>query len=395
MQLAKRMGRLGTENAFVVLAEVTNLQEQDRDIINFCVGEPDFDTPLNIKKAGIKAIEDNKTHYSPPAGIPDFRRTVAKYISQTRNIDVSMDEVVATVGVKPIVFFSMNALIDEGDEVIYPNPGYPIYESVINFVGGKAVPLPLLEEKNFSFDINVLRKLISKRTKMIVLNSPQNPTGGILSQTDLEDIAEIAIKNDLWVLSDEIYSRIFYGREFNSISSIKGMKEKTIIMDGFSKVFAMTGWRLGYGVMVKELADQITKLQINIDTHAATFTQYAGIEAYNGSKDETVKMVKEFKERRDLIVSGLNDIKGIKCLVPEGSFYVFPNVTKACSNLGLKDSKQLQQLMLNKASVAVLPRTSFGVKNVGEKDDYVRISYATSKANIIEGLKRIKKLLEQ
>ncbi len=395
MQFAKRMDRLGIENAFMVLAQVTKLKEEGKDIINFGVGEPDFDTPLNIKKAGIAAIEGNKTHYGPPAGIPDFRREVAKYVSKTRGIDVSADEVLITSGVKPMIFYAIHALVDEGDEVVYPNPGYPIYESIINFVGGKSVPLPLLEEKKFSFDINDLKKAVTAKTKMIVINSPQNPTGGILSQEDLEGIAEIAIKNNIWILSDEIYSRIIYGGQFKSISSIPRMKERTIILDGFSKIYAMTGWRLGYGVMVKDLVEQAIRLQTNVDTCSATFTQYAGIEAYRGSQDATYEMVREFKERRDLIVKGLNDIKGVSCLVPDGAFYVFPNVTKVCKSLGLKDSRELQQLILHKADVAVLPRTSFGIKNVGEKEEYIRLSYATSKENIMEGLRRIKNLLEK
>ncbi len=395
MQFAKRMDRLGIENAFMVLAQVTNLKEEGKDIINFGVGEPDFDTPSNIKKAGIRAIEENKTHYGPPAGIPDFRREVAKYVSKTRGIDVCPDEVLITSGVKPMIFYAIHALVDEGDEVVYPNPGYPIYESIINFVGGKSVPLPLLEEKKFSFDINDLKKAVTAKTKMIVINSPANPTGGILSREDLEGIAEIAIKNNIWVLSDEIYGRIIYSGQFKSISSIPGMKERTIILDGFSKIYAMTGWRLGYGVMVKELAEQAIRLQTNVDTCSATFTQYAGIEAYRGPQDATYDMVREFKERRDLIVKGLNDIKGIRCLVPDGAFYVFPNVTEVCKNLKLQDSRELQQLIMHKADVAVLPRTSFGVKNVGEKEEYIRLSYATSKENIMEGLRRLKNLLEK
>jgi aspartate aminotransferase len=394
MQFAKRMDRLGTENAFTVLAQVTKLREEGKDIINFGVGEPDYDTPLNIKKAGIAAIENNKTHYSPPAGIPDFRREVAKYVSKTRGIDVCPDEVLITSGVKPMIFYAIYALVDEGDEVVYPNPGYPGYESIINFAGGKSVPLPLLEEKKFSFDINDLKKAVTAKTKMIVINSPANPTGGILSQEDLEGIAEIAIKNNIWVLSDEIYSRIIYNGQFKSISSIPGMKERTIILEGFSKIYAMTGWRLGYGVMTKELTEQAIRLQINVDTCSATFTQYAGIEAYRGQQDATYEMIRDYRERRDLIVKGLNDIKGITCLVPDGAFYVFPNVTQACKNLGLKDSGELHQLILHKADVAVLTRTSFGLKNVGEKEEYIRICYAVSRENIIEGLRRIKNLLE-
>ncbi len=395
MRLAKRMSRLGNENAFVVLAEVTKLKEQGIDIINFAVGEPDFDTPLNIKNAGIKAINDNLTHYSPPAGVPDFRRSVARYVSRTRNIDVDMDNVIIGPSTKPVIFYALSALIESGDEVIYPNPGYPIYESLINYVGGKAVPLPLLEQKEFSFDINDLKKAITDKTRMIIINSPQNPTGGILKKDDLEAIAKIAKDNDIWVMSDEIYSRIFYEGEFNSIISIEGMKDRTILVDGFSKVYAMTGWRLGYGVMPKELITYMIALNTNIITCTATFTQYAGIEGLEGPQDDTYRMVEEFKARRDIIVEGLNDIKGFRCLSPKGAFYVFPNVTQACRNLGLSDSKELQLLLLHEGNVAVLPRTSFGVKNTGEKEEYIRLSYATSRENIVEGLKRIKKVIEK
>ena len=395
MRLAKRMSRLGNENAFVVLAEVTKLKEQGIDIINFGVGEPDFDTPLNIKNAGIKAINDNLTHYSPPAGVPDFRRSVARYISATRNIEIDMDNVIIGPSTKPIIFNAISALIESGDEVIYPNPGYPIYESLINYVGGKAVPLPLLEEKEFSFDINDLKKAITDKTRMIIINSPQNPTGGILKKDDLKAIAKIVIENDIWVMSDEIYSRIFYEGEFNSIISIEGMMDRTILVDGFSKVFAMTGWRLGYGIMPKELIISMIALNTNIITCTATFTQYAGIEGLEGPQDDTYRMVEEFRARRDIIVAGLNGIKGIKCLLPKGAFYVFPNVTQACRNLGLKDSKELQLLLLHEGNVAVLPRTSFGIKNEGEKEEYIRLSYATSRENIAEGLKRIKKVIEK
>jgi len=395
MRLARRMSRLGNENAFVVLAEVTKLKEQGRDIVNFGVGEPDFDTPLNIKNAGIKAINDNMTHYSPPAGVPDFRRSVARYISATRNIDIDMDNVIITPSTKPAIFNAISALIDSGDEVIYPNPGYPIYESLINYVGGKSVPLPLLEEKEFSFDINDLKKAITGKTRMIIINSPQNPTGGILSKEDLNAIAKIAIENDIWVMSDEIYSRIVYDGEFNSIISIKGMKDRTILVDGFSKVYAMTGWRLGFGIMPKELIIQMIALNTNIITCTATFSQYAGIEGLEGPQDETYRMVEEFKARRDMIVAGLNDIKGFKCLLPKGAFYVFPNVTQACRNLGLKDSQSMQQLLLHDGNVAVLPRTSFGIRNVDEKEEYIRLSYATSRENIEEGLARIKNVIEK
>jgi len=395
MKLASRMKKLGTENAFVVLAEVNKLLSQGKDIISFCIGEPDFDTPKNIKNTAIKAIEDGYTHYGPSAGLPEARKVIAEYISKTRDIDVGAEEVVITPGGKPIIYFCLNALAGPGDEVIYPNPGFPIYESVINFVGAKPVAVPLLEEKGFTFDIDYLKGLINKNTKMIILNSPQNPTGGVLSQKDLQDIAEIAIESDIMVFSDEIYSRIIYEGKFASIASIEGMKERTIILDGFSKTYAMTGWRIGYGVMNAELAQKIAQLETNCESCTATFTQIAAMEAYNGSQDETEEMVAEFKIRRDLIVDGLNDIKGFNCLRPKGSFYVFVNVTDACNSLGFSDSKKLQEYLLHTADVAVLPRTSFGVKNKGEYQEYIRLSYATSRENIINGLIRIKNAVEE
>ncbi len=393
LEFAKRMDLLGTENAFVVLAEVNKLKSQGKDIVSFCIGEPDFDTPKNIKDAAIDAINSNHTHYGPSAGLPELREAIAGYISKTRNIKVKPQEVVVTPGGKPIIYYSIHSLVDSGDEVIYPNPGFPIYESVINFVGAKPVPIPLLEEKGFSFDIDYLKKIVNNKTKMIILNSPQNPTGGVLSKEDLESIAELAKKYNLWILSDEIYSRIVYEGEFNSIASIGDLKDRTIILDGFSKTYAMTGWRIGYGVMPEELASRIAQLVTNCESCTATFTQMAATEAYNGPQDEVDKMVTEFKERRDLIVQLLNEIKGFKCLVPKGSFYVFSNITEACKNLNLKNSQELQQFILHKADVAVLPRTSFGTKNEGENEEYIRFSYATSKENIIKGLERIKKLI--
>jgi aspartate aminotransferase len=394
MKLAKRISRLGNENAFVVLAEVTKLKEQGRDIINFGVGEPDFDTPCNVKTAGIDAINNNLTHYGPPAGIPDFRRAVAEYINTTRQISIDMENVIVGPGTKPIIFYAISALVEEGEEVIYPNPGYPIYESLINYIGGKPVALPLLEERGFSFNVSDLKKAVTSKTKMIILNSPQNPTGGVLGWQDLEAIARIAIENDLWVMSDEIYSRIIYSDSFESIISIDGMPERTVLIDGFSKIYSMTGWRLGYGIVPKELTPTMISLNTNIVTCTATFTQYAGHEAYKGSREETDKMVEEFMYRRDLIVAGLNDISGVKCLLPKGAFYVFPNVTEACRNLGLKDSRELQQKLLHEGNVAVLPRTSFGPKNPGETQEYMRLSYSTSRENIIEGLRRIKAVIE-
>jgi aspartate/methionine/tyrosine aminotransferase len=395
MKLADRLAFLGTENAFEVLAEVNKLKALGRDILSFAIGEPDFDTPENIKEACIKAIQDNHTHYGPSAGLPLLRETIAAYIAKTRGIAVNTDEVVVTPGGKPIIYYIIHALVNPGDEVIYPNPGFPIYESVINFVGGKPVPAPLLEAKEFSLDTDYLRSLVTPKTKLIILNSPQNPTGGMLTKADIEAIADIAVKNNLWVLSDEIYSRVIYSGQFHSISSLPGMKERTIILDGFSKTYAMTGWRLGYGVMPSELATWVARLITNCESCTNTFIQYAAIEALTGPQDATAAMVKEFQARRDLIVEGLNSIKGFSCKLPNGAFYVFPNVTLACQNLGFMNAKELQQYILHQGNVAVLPRTAFGVKNVGETDEYLRFSYATSRENIIEGLKRIKAVVEK
>lgn len=394
MNIAERLNRLGTENAFEILAEVNKLQADGRNIISFAIGEPDFDTPQNIKSACIKAIELNYTHYGPSAGLLPLREAIASYISATRDLPISPNEVVVTPGGKPIIYYTIHALINPGDEVIYPNPGFPIYESVIKFVGGIPVPAPLLEEKEFRFDTQHLKSLITPKTKLIILNSPQNPTGGMLNENDLKEIAELAVKHDLWVLSDEIYSRIIYSGKFTSISTLPGMKERTIILDGFSKTYAMTGWRLGYGVMNTKLAAHIARLETNCESCTNTFVQYGGIEALTGPQDFVTSMVAEFKARRDLIVSGLNSIKGFTCKNPNGAFYVFPNVTQACANLGFKDSKELQKYILYNGDVAVLPRTAFGARNTGETGEYLRLSYATSRENIIKGLEKIKKVIE-
>jgi len=393
MKLADRLNQLGTENAFEVLSEVNSLKAAGRDILSFAIGEPDFDTPENIKQACIQAIQQNQTHYCPSAGILPLRETIAAYIAKTRNISVSPDEVVVTPGGKPIIYYCLHALVNPGDEVIYPNPGFPIYESVIRFLGGVPVPAPLLEEKDFSLDTEHLEQLITPKTKLIILNSPQNPTGGMLTPKDLEQIAAMAVKHDLWVLSDEIYSRMLYSGTFTSISALPGMAARTIILDGFSKTYAMTGWRLGYGVMNRELATAVARLITNCESCTNTFIQYAAIEAITGPQDSVDEMVAEFKARRDLIVDGLNSIPGISCKKPNGAFYVFPNVTAACKNLGFADSKELQQYLLHSGNVAVLPRTSFGEKNTAETQEYIRLSYATSRENIIAGLKRIKDAL--
>lgn len=394
MQIAQRMNRLGTETAFEVLAEVKKLQAQGKSIISFAIGEPNFDTPNHIVEAGVKALHEGYTHYGPSAGILPFRQSIARYISRTRGVKVQPEEVVVTPGAKPIIFYSILACINEGDEVIYPNPGFPIYESVINFVGARAVPLPLLEEKDFRFDTDKLKEKVTDKTRMIIINSPQNPTGGVLNQSDLSTIAELAIERDIWVLSDEIYCNMVYNGEFQSIISLPHMKERTILLDGFSKTYAMTGWRLGFGVMNPQLATHFARLETNSVSCTATFTQKAGIEALEGPQNVSLNMIKEFKSRRDIIVEALNDIQGISCKNPGGAFYVFPNVTQACHRLGLKDSRELQQYLLYEAGVAVLARTCFGQKNQEENQEYIRLSYATSRDDIIEGVKRIKKVVE-
>jgi len=394
MQLAKRMKNLGTENAFKVLAEVNKLKSEGKDIISFAIGEPDFDTPENVKEAGMKAIKENYTHYGPSAGLPLLREEIANHISKTRKIKVDADEVVVTPGGKPIIFFSLFALINPGDEVIYPNPGFPIYESIINFIDAVAVPVPIIEEKNFSIDVDYLKSIITPKTRMIILNSPHNPTGGVIEKKDLETVAELAIKHNIIIFSDEIYSGIVFDKEFNSISSIDNMKERTIILDGFSKTYAMTGWRIGYGIFTKEIAAHIANLNTNSVSCTATFTQIAAAEALRGPQDGSIKMANIFKERAKLIVDKLNDIKGIKCLYPKGAFYVFPNVTQVCKNLGFKNSNELQQYLLHEGGVAVLPRTSFGVKNKGENEEYIRLSFATSNDAILNGLARMKKAIE-
>lgn len=394
MRVASRMADLGTETAFEVLAEVQQLQEQGRDIVSFAIGEPDFPTPEHIKQAGIDAINANETHYGPSAGRMELREAVARYVSRTRQIPVTPKQVVITPGAKPIIFFSILAIINPQDEAIYPTPGFPIYESVIRFAGGKPIPLPLLEEKGFEFDVGYMRSLITPHTRLIILNSPHNPTGGMLSRATLEAVAEVALEHDLWVLSDEIYSRIVFDGEFFSITSIPGMQERTILLDGFSKTYAMTGWRLGYGVMNEEMAIHIARLETNSESCTATFTQLAGVAALTGAQDSTKLMVEQFRRRRDLIVDRVNSIEGISCLLPRGAFYIFPNVTQACRSLGLEGAKALQRKLLQEAGVAVLPRTSFGRKLPGEQQEYLRLSYATSEALIEEGIERMRRFIE-
>ena len=381
MNLSKLVQRAGTETAFEVLAKAKELERQGKKIIHFEIGEPDFNTPENVKKAGVNAINENYTHYSPTQGILGLRETVANYISKTREIKVSPDEVMITPGGKDVIFSTALAILNEGEEAIYPNPGYPIYESAIRLAGAKPVPMPLLEENDFAFDREQFKKLVTPKTKLIIINSPGNPTGGILSLQDLEIIAEVAIKNDIVVLSDEIYSRILYDGEFHSLASLPGMKERTVILDGFSKTYAMTGWRLGYAVAKNEIIDGLKKIAVNSFSCVAAFVQLAGIEALNGPQDEPERMRKEYETRRNLIVSGLNEIPGISVKVPKGAFYVFPNIKKTGNK-----SKEVAEYLLNEAGVATLSGTSFGEYGEG----YIRFSYATSQENIKLGLEKVK-----
>ncbi|MER3544250.1 MAG: aspartate aminotransferase [Chloroflexota bacterium] len=380
MQLAARMHRLGTETAFEVLARAKALEAQGRDIIHLEIGEPDFDTPRHIVDAAIQALRDGYTHYTPSAGLPALREAIAEYVSRTRHIPVHPSQVVVTPGGKPIMFFAILALCEEGDEVIYPNPGFPIYESMINFVGATPVPLRLRMDREFSFSADELADLITPRTKLIILNSPANPTGGVLSQADLAAIAALVQDRDLMILSDEIYSRILYDGEFASIASFPGMAERTIILDGFSKTYAMTGWRLGYGVMPTDLATHITRLMTNSNSCTNAATQMAGIQALRGPQDDVDRMVAAFRERREVIVDGLNALPGFRCLKPRGAFYAFPNI----EGTGLR-SKALEELLLEKAGVATLSGTSFGAYGEG----FLRLSYANSVENIRRALERI------
>lgn len=380
LRLAKRMARLGTETAFEVLVKARALEAKGRDIVHLEIGEPDFDTPRNIIDAATDALHKGFTHYGPSAGLPQLKETIAQYVSETRRVNVSPDEVVVVPGGKPIIFFSILALVEESDEVIYPNPGFPIYESMINYIGAKAAPIRLREEMDFRLDVDELAGMINDRTKLIILNSPQNPTGGVLTKIDIERIARAIGDRNIMVLSDEIYSRLIFEGEHHSIMSINGMKERTILLDGFSKTYAMTGWRMGYGVMRADLATSIARLQTNSNSCTASFSQVAGVEALRGPQDSVDKMCAEFKKRRDVMVAGLNQIKGFSCRLPKGAFYVFPNITKTGW-----PSKKLADALLDEAGVAALSGTAFG--HFGE--GYLRFSVANSIENIEKALERV------
>jgi aspartate/methionine/tyrosine aminotransferase len=380
LRLASRTARLGTETAFEVLVKAKGLEAQGRDIVHLEIGEPDFDTPRNIIDAAVDALHKGFTHYGPSAGLMELREVIAQHVSETRRVNVAPEEVVVVPGGKPIIFFSILALAEQGDEVIYPNPGFPIYESMINYVGAKAVPIRLREELDFRLDVDELSALINDRTRLIILNSPQNPTGGVLEKTDIDRIAQAIGDRNIMVLSDEIYSRLIFEGEHHSIMSIDGMKERTILLDGFSKTYAMTGWRMGYGVMRPDLATHISRLMTNSSSCTASFSQIAGIEALRGPQESVDAMRAEFKKRRDVMVAGLNKIKRFSCRLPHGAFYVFPNITKTSWR-----SKRLADALLDDAGVAALSGTAFGEFGEG----YLRFSVANSIENIEKALDRV------
>jgi len=383
MKLADRMSRIGTESAFEVLARARALEKQGKSVIHLEIGEPDFPTPAHVVEAGQKALGEGWTKYGPTPGFPELREAIAAYVSKTRGISVGADNVGVVPGGKPIMYFGMTALLNPGDEVIYPDPSFPIYESVINFLGAKAMPVPLVESRGFSFDLETLEKSLSPRTRMVILNSPANPTGGVISRNDLETIANLLRDRDVVILSDEIYSRIYYEAAPESITQFPGMVEKTIILDGFSKTYSMTGWRLGYGVMPKWMADAVNLMAVNATSCTASFSQRAGLAALEGPQDAVETMVAEFKKRRNAIVQALNTIPGFRCSLPAGAFYAFPNIT------GTKmSSKEMEEYLLNEAGVACLSGTAFGKHG----DGFLRFSYASSLENIKEAIERIKKV---
>ncbi|MCL4853947.1 MAG: pyridoxal phosphate-dependent aminotransferase [Bryobacteraceae bacterium] len=384
MKLAERMSRLGTETAFEVLVRARALEAQGRSIIHLEIGEPDFETPRHIREAAKMALDEGWTHYGPTQGYPELREAIASSICRSRGIPVDPSHICVVPGGKPILFFPMLALLEPGDEVIYPNPGFPIYESMIRFLDAVPIPMPLVESLGFSFDLDLFRQRLSSKTRLVILNSPQNPTGGVIPARDLEAIAEMLRDRDVMVLSDEIYSRIYYDEPPVSITRFPGMLEKTILLDGFSKIYAMTGWRMGYGVMPPWLVEAVNKLMVNSNSCTASFTQRAGLAALNGPQDESEKMVAEFRRRRDAFCQGLNSLPGFRCAIPKGAFYAFPNI----EGTGMR-SRELADALLAETGVAALSGTSFGEYGEG----YLRFSYANSLENLMEAVDRIRKFL--
>ncbi len=384
MKLAQRMRRIGVETAFDVLVQARKLEAQGRSIIHLEIGEPDFNTPRHVIEAAQKALDEGWTHYGPTQGYPDLRDVIAEHVSKTRGIQVGGERVCVVPGGKPIIFFPMLALIEEGDEVIYPNPGFPIYESMIRFAGGTPVAMPLVEERGFSFDLDLLRSKITGRTKLLILNSPQNPTGGVIPREDMRAIADLVRDRDMLVLSDEIYSRIYYEEPPVSITAFPGMLDKTIILDGFSKTYAMTGWRMGYGVMPAWLVEAVNKLMVNSNSCTASFTQRAGLAAIAGPQHEAERMVAEFRRRRDAFCAGLNQVPGFRCRLPGGAFYAFANVRGTGMN-----SKDLASRLLHESGVACLSGTAFGEYG----DGYIRFSYAAAYEQLMDAVERIKRFV--
>jgi aspartate/methionine/tyrosine aminotransferase len=374
------MERLGTETAFEVLSKAKALERAGRSIVHLEIGEPDFETPQHIVAAAVDALRGGWTHYTPSAGLPELREAIADSVSQSRGVKVFPEEVVVVPGGKPIMFYAMLALIDEGDGVLYPNPGFPIYESMIHFAGGTAVPIPLREERDFAMDVDEMARLIVPRTKLIILNSPQNPTGAVLDREDIERVADVIGERNIMVLADEIYSRLQFEGEPFSIMSVPGMKERTILLDGFSKTYAMTGWRIGYGVMRADLAEQITRLMTNSNSCTASFTQRAALAALHGDQSDVEKMRTEFERRSRIFVNGLNRIKGFSARMPKGAFYVFANITSTGWT-----AKMLADALLQDAGVAALAGTAFGRYGEG----YLRFSVANSMENLTEALERL------
>ena len=384
MKFAECMSRLGGESAFEVLTRARALEATGRSVIHLEIGEPDFATPPHIVEAAKRALDEGWTHYGPTPGLPELREAIAVHVSGTHGIQVGREDVSVTPGAKPILFFSILALVEPGDEAIYPDPGFPIYESMIRFAGGTPVPMPIEEARGFSFDLNRFRDRLTDKTRLVILNSPHNPTGGAIPREDIAALAAMLADRDVTVLSDEIYARMYYGEEAPaSIASFPGMAEKTVIMDGFSKTYAMTGWRLGYGVMPEPLVEAVSKLMVNSNSCTASFTQRAGIAALTGPQDAVVKMVREFHRRRDAFCGALNQVPGFRCALPPGAFYAFPNVTGT-----RMDSKYLADLLLNEAGVACLDGGCFGPYGKG----YLRFSYANSMDNLLEAVERIKKV---
>ncbi|MEY4408642.1 MAG: pyridoxal phosphate-dependent aminotransferase [Proteobacteria bacterium] len=390
-RFSPRMAELGTEGAFEVLARARALEAQGRRIVHLEIGEPDFETAPHIVEAGVKALHDGFTHYGPTAGLPPVRAAIAATVSATRGLEISPDSVIVTPGGKPVIYYTILATCDAGDEVLIPDPSYPIYESVVRYVGAKPVSIPLEFDRGFRFDPEALRERVTPRTRLIILNSPHNPTGGVLTPSDLQAVADIAIKHNLWVLSDEIYSRIIYddgagGRAHHSIASIPGMLERTVILDGFSKAYAMTGWRLGYGIVPAPLLPHLVRLQVNVNSCTASFVQMAGIAALNGPQDGVDVMVAEFEARRELVVAGLNAIEGVECRDPGGAFYAFPRI-----EVPGHTSKEVADSLLAEEGVAILAGTAFG--EYGE--NFLRLSFANSRSEITEGLARIRHGIER